>query len=107
MRLSVLPLLAVLSLGGTACDEALTGPAAQKAYSDAADHIRVVPANRIVFLDGQRLAPGERLDQIDSKDIVRVEVLKGEAAARLYGNEARGGVIRIYSARGSADRAVR
>lgn len=107
MRLSGLQTLAVLSLAATACDEPLTGPIAQKAYSDATARLRVMPEGGIVFVDDQRLPPGQRLDQLDPKAIVRIEVLKGEAAARLYGTEARGGVVRIYTTHGATGDGVR
>jgi TonB-dependent starch-binding outer membrane protein SusC len=43
-----------------------------------------------------------RLDDIDPASIERIEVLKGAAAATLYGTEASGGVIQIFTKRGSA-----
>ncbi|MDQ3948723.1 MAG: TonB-dependent receptor, partial [Gemmatimonadota bacterium] len=43
-----------------------------------------------------------RLDDIDPNSIERVEVLKGAAAATLYGSEASSGVIQIFTKRGSA-----
>jgi TonB-dependent starch-binding outer membrane protein SusC len=42
-----------------------------------------------------------RLDDIDPTTIERVEILKGAAAATLYGSEASGGVIQIFTKRGS------
>ncbi|HVE79961.1 MAG TPA: TonB-dependent receptor, partial [Gemmatimonadaceae bacterium] len=71
----------------------------------------------IVFVDGLRVdnsggfstnvdaglggAPS-RLDDIDPSSIDRVEILKGAAAATLYGTEASNGVIQIFTKRGSA-----
>jgi TonB-linked SusC/RagA family outer membrane protein len=66
----------------------------------------------IVFLDGVRIntAGGgqfsgggsvSRLDDIDPSSIERVEVLKGAAAATLYGTEASNGVIQIFTKRGA------
>jgi TonB-linked SusC/RagA family outer membrane protein len=70
----------------------------------------------IVFVDGIRINSGggfgrdisrnggapSRLDDIDPSTIERVEVLKGAAAATLYGTEASNGVIQIFTKRGSA-----
>jgi TonB-linked SusC/RagA family outer membrane protein len=41
-----------------------------------------------------------RLDDIDPETIERVEILKGAAAATLYGTEASNGVIQIFTKRG-------
>ena len=41
------------------------------------------------------------LDQINPNDIERIEVIKGSAATTLYGTEASGGVIQIFTKRGS------
>jgi len=98
MRFSVLSTFAVLTISAVACDgEPLTGPDAQAAYSQAVSHYPTVPGTAVVFVDDQRMPVGTRLDQLDPKDIVRVELLKGDAAARLYGNGARQGVIRVYT----------
>lgn len=71
----------------------------------------------IVFIDGMRMnarggfgnntgAGGggspSRLDDIDPSTIERVEILKGAAAATLYGTEASNGVIQIFTKRGSS-----
>lgn len=45
---------------------------------------------------------GSRLDDIDPAIIERVEILKGAAAATLYGSEASAGVIQIFTKRGRA-----
>ena len=42
-----------------------------------------------------------RLDDFDPASIERIEVLKGAAAATLYGSEASNGVIQIFTKRGS------
>ncbi|HKK26617.1 MAG TPA: SusC/RagA family TonB-linked outer membrane protein [Gemmatimonadota bacterium] len=42
------------------------------------------------------------LDQIDPNTISRVEILKGAAAATLYGTEASNGVIQVFTKSGSA-----
>src|SRR5688572_20732272 len=41
------------------------------------------------------------LDMINPNDIDRIEVIKGSAATTLYGTEASGGVIQIFTKRGS------
>lgn len=67
----------------------------------------------IVFVDGVRINSGggqaangnvgsSRLDDIDPSSIERIEVLKGAAAATLYGTEASNGVIQIFTRRGIA-----
>ena len=57
----------------------------------------------LVYLDGVRV-PGpwesdgeDPLSRLDPDDIVRVEVLKGPAAAKLYGEEAASGVIEVFT----------
>lgn len=70
----------------------------------------------IVVLNGVRIDNGggrgnigtggggqpSRLDDIDPASIERVEILKGAAAATLYGSEAAAGVIQIFTKRGAA-----
>jgi TonB-dependent starch-binding outer membrane protein SusC len=70
----------------------------------------------IVFVDGVRINSGggfgdnsgaggggrpSRLDDIDPASIERIEVLKGAAAATLYGTEASNGVIQIFTKKGA------
>ena len=63
----------------------------------------------IIFVDGMRInsagsssggASISRLDDIDPATIERIEILKGAAAATLYGTEASNGVIQIFTKRG-------
>jgi TonB-linked SusC/RagA family outer membrane protein len=69
----------------------------------------------IIIVDGVRLdngmglgglGPGggspSRLDDIDPAAIERIEILKGAAAATLYGTEASNGVIQIFTKGGTA-----
>ncbi len=71
----------------------------------------------VIFVDGMRInssgdfsanvgdggaAAPSRLDDIDPSTIERVEILKGAAAATLYGTEASNGVIQIFTKKGSA-----
>jgi TonB-linked SusC/RagA family outer membrane protein len=74
----------------------------------------------IVFVDGVRINSSSgfgnnvgsggggtpsRLDDIDPSSIDRVEVLKGAAAATLYGTEASNGVIQIFTKKGATGQA--
>ncbi|NNF13981.1 MAG: SusC/RagA family TonB-linked outer membrane protein [Gemmatimonadetes bacterium] len=69
----------------------------------------------LIYIDGVRMENGSifadddeggadmsALDGINPSDIDRVEVVKGPAATTLYGTEAAGGVIQIFTKRGSA-----
>jgi TonB-linked SusC/RagA family outer membrane protein len=60
----------------------------------------------VIFVDGIRINAGgsrtSRLDDIDPSSIDRIEVLKGAAAATLYGTEASNGVIQIFTRTGTA-----
>jgi len=47
----------------------------------------------------------DRLNDLNPDDIERVEVLKGAAAATLYGSEATNGVIQIFTKRGKSESA--
>ncbi|HEX2191472.1 MAG TPA: TonB-dependent receptor [Longimicrobiaceae bacterium] len=49
---------------------------------------------------GSRSNPTNRLGDLNPNDIERVEVLKGAAAAALYGSRANNGVIQIFTKRG-------
>jgi len=65
----------------------------------------------IIFVDGIRINSGgaslnnatlSHLDDIAPASIERVEILKGAAAATLYGTEASNGVIQIFTKKGTA-----
>lgn len=65
----------------------------------------------LVYVDGVRIGnereefasiTTSRLDDLNPEDIERIEVLKGAAAATLYGTEASAGVIQIFTKRGLA-----
>jgi outer membrane receptor protein involved in Fe transport len=72
----------------------------------------------IIYIDGVRMTSAENpgangsqqmaspLDNLNPDDIERVEVIRGAAATTLYGTEANGGVIQIFTKRGGGDRAV-
>jgi TonB-dependent SusC/RagA subfamily outer membrane receptor len=51
---------------------------------------------------GYRSNPSNRVADLNPNDIERVEVLKGAAAAALYGSRANNGVIQIFTKRGAA-----
>ncbi len=55
-------------------------------------------SNEIVNLGGY---VGNRIADIDPNDIDRIEVVKGAAAAALYGSRANNGVIQIFTKRGA------
>ena len=66
--------------------------------------------NPIIYIDGVRMDNGgsgfggtatARLDDIHPTSIERIEVLKGAAAATLYGTEASNGVIQIFTKKGA------
>ena len=52
----------------------------------------------LIFIDGVELETGsEGLSSLNPDDIETIEVIKGEAAADLYGERAENGVIRILT----------
>jgi TonB-dependent starch-binding outer membrane protein SusC len=51
---------------------------------------------------GYRSNPINRLADLDPSDIERVEIIKGAAAAALYGSRANNGVVQIFTKRGRA-----
>ncbi len=72
----------------------------------------------MVFIDGVRMTddtPGAQavgaraahaLDLIDPSDVLAISVLSGPAGTALYGTQAAGGVIHVYSKRGDVDAAL-
>ena len=49
----------------------------------------------LIYIDGERT---ERdISELSPDDIERVEVVKGAAATELFGEEAKGGVIQIFT----------
>lgn len=73
--------------------------------------------NPLIYVDGVRIHEGGfaysdeggqslgALSDINPNDIERIEVVKGPAATTLYGTEAAGGVIQIFTKRGSGSAA--
>lgn len=72
----------------------------------------------IIYVDGMRIdntpstgvwsggATWQSLDDINYADVERVEIVKGAAAATLYGTQAAGGVIQIFTRRARDPRPV-
>ncbi len=68
-------------------------------------------SNPLIYIDGVRAdnsvagpqtgTPTSRLNDINPEDIERIEVIKGPAAATLYGTEASNGVIQIITKKGT------
>ncbi|MGH7448240.1 MAG: TonB-dependent receptor plug domain-containing protein, partial [Longimicrobiales bacterium] len=68
----------------------------------------------LIYIDGIRMEVGalseddeagaeaSAFDMINPHDIERIEIVKGPAATTLYGTEAAGGVIQIFTKRGAA-----
>lgn len=61
----------------------------------------------LLFVDGLRMAaaPGSGqpigiLDQLNPNDVLLIEIFRGPAATTLYGTDAAGGVIRVYTKHG-------
>jgi TonB-dependent starch-binding outer membrane protein SusC len=102
------PAVAVLPSGG------LAGEGAQIRIRTAAS---LTQANEpVVYVDGVRVDRGggfgdnigaggggtpSRLDDINPESVDHIEILKGAAAATLYGTEASAGVIQVFTKKGS------
>jgi outer membrane receptor for ferrienterochelin and colicin len=68
------------------------------------DGVRIFNSNTPTGVSSrQSVSP---LNDIDAADIDRVEIVKGPAATTLYGTEASGGVIQIFTKRGRDGKAV-
>jgi outer membrane receptor protein involved in Fe transport len=94
MRPVVFALITAVSVA--ACDgKPLTGPAAQRAVAQAKPRRGELPAGTLVLINGVRLSANASLDELDPATVETVEVLKGDAARRLYGLEAEHGAILI------------
>ncbi len=100
---SVIPFSAIgLCLTLVACDaRPLAGPDVQPVALVAAPAGQVGP---LIFVDGRRLPPGTSLAGLRASAIERIEVVKAAAAVKLYGEEARAGVIQIYTKAGRTAR---
>jgi TonB-dependent starch-binding outer membrane protein SusC len=69
-----------------------------------------LPINPLIYVDGVRVdnrqsggaqRPGSRLNDFSPGEIENIEIIKGAAAATLYGTEAANGVIHITTRRGT------
>lgn len=67
------------------------------------DGVRV--SNRAYSSDPEVNQAAAPFDDLNPNDIARVEVIKGAAATTIYGTEASGGVIQIFTKRGSEGKA--
>ena len=59
-------------------------------------------AEPLIVIDGVIQAPGTPVEDLDPDDIESVEVIKGAAAARLYGDRGANGVVQITTKSGAA-----
>jgi TonB-dependent SusC/RagA subfamily outer membrane receptor len=55
---------------------------------------------------GYRSNPSNRLADLNPNDIERIEIIKGAAAAALYGSRANNGVVQIFTKRGASGEAI-
>lgn len=90
-----------------AIDEVITtqGTDVRQAPSAAGDGQPVPLADPLVVVDGKRFSPEAVPDmwqylQALALDISRLEIIKGPAAKEIYGEEAAGGVIQIFTTDG-------
>lgn len=84
-----------LALSVTACSaERLTGTAAQDAARQYQARAEVSDQEPMILVDGREIV-GETLRGIDPETIHSVEVVKGAAATKLYGERASRGVILV------------
>lgn len=74
------------------CAEKLTGPAAQSAAREYQAKAVVTDKTPLVFVNGKEY-PADSLRQMNANDIESIEVIKGKAAADLYGSRSTHGVI--------------
>ncbi|MDX2129930.1 MAG: SusC/RagA family TonB-linked outer membrane protein [Chloroherpetonaceae bacterium] len=58
-------------------------------------------SNPLIVVDGIITPPGTSLADINMNDVASIEVLKGAAAASLYGSQAANGVVQLITKRGS------
>ena len=87
----------------TAPDAALATAEATPSAPPAAETAVLTPVSMgdpLIYVDGVRIESGE-LGLIDPDDVARVEVVKGEAARGLFGDEAADGVVQIFLKQGS------
>lgn len=89
---------------------ATQGTDVRQAPSAAGDGQPVPLADPLVVVDGKRFSPedaapgddGDMWQYLQALDISRLEIIKGPAAKEIYGKEAAGGVIQIFTTEGEA-----
>jgi hypothetical protein len=107
MRSSTLRAAVLASLFAMGCSvDSLSGPKAQAAFTQARLHHGGLAEGVIMFVDGQRVSSESHVD-LDPRTIQRIEIVKGPAAVQRYGDEARRGVVHIYTVSGSANGSTR
>lgn len=107
MRYSSL-VMAVAPLLALACSaDRLSGPEAQAAYAQARAHYPALGEGVLVLLDGERVSSSQGLDHVDPRQVRSIEIVKGPAAERRYGVEAKRGAIFIVTTWDSAGRPAR
>ena len=85
----------------------LSGPEAQAAYAQARAHYPAFGEGVLVFVDGKRVPSAQGLAHVDPRQIRSIEIVKGHAAERLYGVEAKRGAIFIVTTSDSVGRPAR
>jgi len=77
-------------------DESLSGPEAQAAFIRARTSVNVsLGEGMLVVLDGVVVPSSDGLRQLDPQSIRSIEIVKGPAAHKRYGDAARNGAIYI------------
>jgi TonB-linked SusC/RagA family outer membrane protein len=121
--LAVAPARSVEELVGARTPGVIVLPATGQVGTGAQLRVRGVGSlslsnDPIIYIDGVRMdantsrGPGQRggagasrLNDVNPEDIESIEIIKGPAAATLYGTEASNGVVQIITKRGRAGRA--
>lgn len=87
---------------GTLVLRGLTSVTQSNAPTVYVDGVRVDASEKPLFLIGLGGQTTSRLNDLNPADIERVEVVRGAAASALYGSEASGGVVQVFTKRGRA-----
>ena len=121
--MAVAPVRTVEELVGARTPGVVVLPATGQVGTGAQLRVRSVGSlslsnDPIIYIDGVRMdantsrgpaqrggAGASRLNDVNPEDIESVEIIKGPAAATLYGTEASNGVVQIITKRGRAGRA--
>lgn len=62
----------------------------------------ILETEPLVYVDGERVASLDVSGRVSPDEVERVEILKGDAAVPLYGEEARGGVVQVFTKQDAA-----